>query len=60
MTEERNMEKYMNTPMEPSWTVQDIIAEYEISKDKKTISRRYQIPVSDVTKILRGTAVCGK
>jgi hypothetical protein len=54
------MEKYMNAPMEPSWTVQDIIAEYEISKDKKTISRRYQIPVSDVTKILRGTAVCGK
>lgn len=60
ITEERNMEKYMNAPMEPSWTVQDIIAEYEISKDKKTISRRYQIPVSDVTKILRGTAVCGK
>jgi hypothetical protein len=54
------MEKYMNAPMEPSWTVQDIIAEYEISKDKKTISRRYQISVSDVTKILKGTAVCGK
>lgn len=54
------MEKYMNTPMEPSWAFQDIIAEYEISKDKKTISRRYQIPVSEVTKILKGTAVCGK
>ena len=40
------MEKYMNAPMEPSWAFQDIIAEYEISKDKKTISRRYQIPVS--------------
>lgn len=54
------MEKYMNAPMEPSWTAQDIIAEYEISKDKKTISRRYQIPVSEVTKILKGTTVCGK
>lgn len=54
------MEKYMNAPIESSWTVQDIIAEYEISKDKKTISRRYQISVSDVTKILKGTAICGK
>lgn len=54
------MEKYMNAPMEPSWEVQNIIAEYMNSKDKKTISRRYQIPVSEVTKILKGTAVCGK
>lgn len=54
------MEKYMNAPMEPSWTIQDIIAEYMNSKDKKTISRRYQIPVSEVTKLLKGTAVCGK
>jgi len=54
------MENYMNAPMESSWTVQDIIAEYMNSKDKKTISRRYQIPVSEVTKILKGTAICGK
>ena len=54
------MEKYMNAPMESSWTVQDIIAEYMNSNDKKTISRRYQIPVSEVTKILKGTAICGK
>ena len=32
------MEKYMNAPMEPSWAFQDIIAEYDIYKPKKTKS----------------------
>ncbi|MFR3809043.1 MAG: hypothetical protein ACLTX3_08845 [Lachnospiraceae bacterium] len=38
------MEKYMNAPMEPSWTVQDIIAEYEISKDKKRYPEDIRYP----------------
>lgn len=54
------MEKYMNAPMKSSWTVQDIIAEYMNSKDKKTISRIYQIPVSEITKILKEAAICGR
>lgn len=43
----------MNKPVEYDWTNDDIIEDYELYKDKKAVAKRYEIPVSTVTKILK-------
>lgn len=43
----------MNEPIEYSWTDQDIVTEYRKWEDKRKVSRIYDIPVSEINKILK-------
>lgn len=47
------MHNYMNEPVTTQWTDQDIINCFQQCKDKKTVSRIYQISVPEVTKIIK-------
>lgn len=47
------MKKYMNKPVDKSWTNEDVKADYELYKDIKLVARRYQITVSEVRKIVK-------
>jgi hypothetical protein len=50
---ERTMENHMNAPIQLEWTDKDILKDFEKYKDKKAVSRRFCIPVSQVTEILK-------
>ena len=50
---ERTMENYMNAPIQLEWTDKDVLEDFEKYKDKKSVSRRFCIPVSQVTEILK-------
>ena len=43
----------MNKPEDSTFTDQDILNEYNLVRDKKRVSSIYNIPVSEVTKILK-------
>lgn len=47
------MKEHMNEPIEYSWTDQDVLAEYRKWEDKRKVSRIYDIPVSEINKILK-------
>ena len=47
------MENYMNAPIQLEWTDKDVLEDFEKYKDKKAVSRRFCIPVSQVTEILK-------
>lgn len=47
------IEDVMNQPVDYEFTVQDIVNEYEMIKDKKKVAAIYNIAVSEVTKILK-------
>ena len=47
------MELFMNEPEETLISDQDIFNEYEKTKDKRAIARRYCIKVADVTAIVK-------
>lgn len=44
---------HMNEPIAKDITDTDICCDYAAYKDKKIVARRYCIPVSEVTKILK-------
>lgn len=49
------MEKeIMNPPIESNWIDSDIIAEYNIYKDKKMVAKKFCITVKEVTAIVKG------
>lgn len=47
------MKSYLNQPIEESWTEEDILKEFELYQDKKTVAKRYNISVTEVSKILK-------
>lgn len=47
------MKEHMNESIEYSWTDQDIVTEYRKWEDKRKVSRIYDIPVSEINKILK-------
>lgn len=47
------MKEHMNEPIEYPWTDQDIVEEYHKWEDKRKVSRIYDIPVSEINKILK-------
>ena len=52
------MEKYMNLPEEKSYTAEDVVADYKVYGDKKSVAKRYNLPVSEITKINRRKSSC--
>lgn len=50
---EVTMKEHMNEPIEYSWTDQDVLAEYRKWEDKRKVSRIFDIPVSEINKILK-------
>lgn len=52
-----DMENYMNAPIQLEWTDKDILEDFEKYHDKKAVSRRFCIPVSQVTEILKRNGV---
>lgn len=54
---ERTMENYMNAPVQLEWTDKDILEDFDKYHDKKAVSRRFCIPVSQVTEILKRNGV---
>ena len=51
------MEKYMNLPENKAYTTEDVIADYKVYGDKKSVAKRYDLTVSEVTKILKEAGV---
>ena len=51
------MENYMNAPVRLTWTAKDILEDFKKYKDKKAVSRRFCVPVSQVTEILKRNGV---
>lgn len=51
------MEKYMNLPEEKSYTAEDVVADYKVYGDIKSVAKRYNLPVSEITKILKEAGV---
>lgn len=51
------MENYMNAPVQLEWTDKDVLEYFEKYHDKKAVSRRFCIPVSQVTEILKRNGV---
>lgn len=47
---------FMNPTVEFNWTDSDIIAEYNIYKDKKIVTKKFCITVKEVTAIMKGVA----
>lgn len=54
---ERTMENHMNAPIQLEWTDKDVLEDFEKYHDKKAVSRRFCIPVSQVTEILKRNGV---
>ena len=48
------MKKYMNKPIEYSWTNDEIRKEYEKCPDKKKIAKIFCIEAKDLNRILKG------
>lgn len=51
------MEKFMNLPEEKSYIAEDVVADYKVYGDKKSVAKRYNLPVSEITKILKEAGV---
>lgn len=51
------MEKFMNLPEKKGYTTEDVVADYKVYGDKKSVAKRYDLPVSEVTKILKEAGV---
>lgn len=51
------MEEYMNSPIDQTWTDQDVISEYQKYQDKRKISRIFDIAVKEVNAILKRNGV---
>lgn len=51
------MEKFMNLPEEKGYTIENIVADYKVYGDKKSVAKRYNLPVSEITKILKEAGV---
>ena len=51
------MEKFMNLPEEKSYTAEDVVADYKVYGDKKSVAKRYNLPVSEITKIFKEAGV---
>ena len=47
------MDSVMNKPVEEEYTYEDVVNAYNRSGDKKDVSKRFCISVSEVTKILK-------
>lgn len=47
------MDSVMNKPVEEEYTKDDVVDAYNRSGDKKDVSKRFCISVSEVTKILK-------
>lgn len=47
------MDSVMNKPVEEEYTKDDVVNAYNRSGDKKDVSKRFCISVSEVTKILK-------
>lgn len=47
------MDSFMNEPVEKEFTYEDVINAYNRNSDKKDVARRFDISVSEVTKILK-------
>ncbi len=47
------MDSFMNKPIEKEFTYEDVMNVYNRSGDKKDVARRFDISVSEVTKILK-------
>lgn len=47
------MDSFMNEPVEKEFTYNDVVNAYNRSGDKKDVSKRFCISVSEVTKILK-------
>ena len=45
--------KYMNEPVEHDWTTEDVIKSYQKINDKRAVAAIYDIPLSEVTRILK-------
>ena len=54
---ERTMENYMNAPVQLEWTDKDVLEDFEKYHDKIAVSRRFSIPVSQVSEILKRNGV---
>ena len=51
------MEKFMNLPEDKEYTTEDIVNDYKAYGDKKSVAKRYDLPASEVTKILKEAGV---
>lgn len=47
------MKKYMNEPLEYTWTEADVVKEYQKCKDKKKVAGIFCITTKDVATILK-------
>lgn len=47
------MDSFMNKPVEKEYTYEDVANAYNRSGDKKDVSKRFCISVSEVTKLLK-------
>ena len=51
------MQEYINEPIDQAWTDQDVISEYQKYKDKRKVSRIFDITVKEINVILRRNGV---
>ena len=51
------MDEYMNEPVDYKWDDKDIVDEYTKYKDKRRISRLYDISVKEINQILKRNGV---
>ena len=47
------MDSFMNVPVEKEFTYEDVVNAYNRSCNKKDVTKRFCISVSEVTKILK-------
>ena len=50
--ERKNMNEYMNEPIERIWIPEDVVNTYKKLQDKAVVAKIFCIPVKQVTKIL--------